>query len=172
MERKERIDFLDERWRTEDAHSERSFGINDGEPTAASQEGRRAYTTIDGNKNKWNAIVSNESERRLQFIPLDHNVTLDGLCDGLLYTTDDDSYLLFVELKSKAKEWIQEGINQLEKTIALCKDDDNLLKYNYRKAYLCNNRHPHFPHSQKEEMQRFKNETSFRLHIEQKIHIN
>lgn len=169
------LDVFAEDLCTEPPRTQSIFGINDGEPDAPSPELRRAYTTSEGND--WNAIVDNAVGKTLQFIPLDHNVTLgeillDGLSDGLLYTTEDSSYIAFIELKSKGKRWIQEGIEQLEKTITRYQNGSNPKQFAHRCAYLCNNRHPHFHYSHKQEMQRFRDKTSFRLHIAQKIQVS
>ena len=163
-------DFFDPKLRVEDPRTESLFGINDGDPDAKSKEQRRAYTLSEGDG--WNACVHNKHQAQLQFTPLDHNVPLDGLCDGILYTCEEyTDLLIFIELKSRGKRWIQEGIEQLKKTISIYQAGEGCRRFNERKAYLCNNRHPHFQFSQKEEMQRFKHETSMRLHIERDIQI-
>ncbi len=164
------VDFFDSQLLVEDPRTESLFGINDGDPDAKSKELRRAYTLSEGDG--WNAIVHNKDQAQLQFTPLDHNVPLDGLCDGILYTCEEpSSQLVFIELKSKGKRWIQEGIGQLKKTISIYQSGEGCRRFSKCKAYLCNNRHPHFQYSQKEEMQRFKNETSMRLYIERDIQI-
>ena len=164
------VDFFDSQLLVEDPHTESLFGINDGDSDAESKELRRAYTLSEGDG--WNAIVHNKDQAQLQFTPLDHNVPLDGLCDGILYTCEEpSSQLVFIELKSKGKRWIQEGIGQLKKTISIYQSGEDCRRFNECKAYLCNNRHPHFPFSQKEEMQRFKQETSMHLYIERDIQI-
>lgn len=164
------VDFFDSQLLVEDPRTESLFGINDGDSDAESKELRRAYTLSEGDG--WNAIVHNKNQAQLQFTPLDHNVPLDGLCDGILYTCEESSsQLVFIELKSKGKRWIQEGIGQLKKTISIYQAGEGCRRFSKCKAYLCNNRHPHFQYSQKEEMQRFKQETSMRLYIERDIQI-
>ena len=164
------VDFFDSQLLVEDPRTESRFGINDGDSDAESKELRRAYTLSEGDG--WNAIVHNKDQAQLQFTPLDHNVPLDGLCDGILYTCEEpSSQLVFIELKSKGKRWIQEGIGQLKKTISIYQAGEGCRRFSKCKAYLCNNRHPHFQYSQKEEMQRFKQETSMRLYIERDIQI-
>ena len=164
------VDFFDSQLLVEDPRTESLFGINDGDSDAELKELRRAYTLSEGDG--WNAIVHNKDQAQLQFTPLDHNVPLDGLCDGILYTCEEpSSQLVFIELKSKGKRWIQEGIGQLKKTISIYQAGEGCRRFSKCKAYLCNNRHPHFQYSQKEEMQRFKQETSMRLYIERDIQI-
>ena len=164
------VDFFDSQLLVEDPRTESLFGINDGDSDAESKELRRAYTLSEGDG--WNAIVHNKDQAQLQFTPLDHNVPLDGLCDGILYTCEEpSSQRVFIELKSKGKRWIQEGIGQLKKTISIYQAGEVCRRFSKCKAYLCNNRHPHFQYSQKEEMQRFKQETSMRLYIERDIQI-
>ena len=164
------VDFFDSQLLVEDPRTEYLFGINDGDSDAELKELRRAYTLSEGDG--WNAIVHNKDQAQLQFTPLDHNVPLDGLCDGILYTCEEpSSQLVFIELKSKGKRWIQEGIGQLKKTISIYQAGEGCRRFSKCKAYLCNNRHPHFQYSQKEEMQRFKQETSMRLYIERDIQI-
>lgn len=163
-------DFFDPELLVEDPRSEVLFGINDGDPSATSRDQRRAYTISEGSG--WNATVHNKQQVKLQFTPLDHNVQLDGLCDGILYTCgESSSQLIFIELKSKGKRWIQEGVEQLKKTISIYKAGEGCREFSEYKAYLCNNRHPHFQFSKKEEMQKFRQETSMRLYIEQQIQI-
>jgi hypothetical protein len=65
----------------------------------------------------------------------------------------------------------RKGINQLENTILLIKtfNSEELSHFKTKRAYLCNDKHPQFQFSKKVEMQRFKNQTGFRLYIEATI---
>lgn len=163
------IDIFDPELLVEEPRSEVLFGINDGDSNATTKELRRAYTTITVGADSWNAIVHNASRRSLQFVPVDHNVEMDALCDGILYECVANAQLVFIELNEGRKDWIQQGVEQLRRTINASKGSIRSIGFARCEAYLCNSRHPHFAYSHKEVMQRFRNETSVRLYIQQVI---
>ena len=162
------IDIFDPELLVEEPRSEDLFGVNDGDSNAPAKELRRAYTTTVGD-DSWNAIVHNASRKTLQFVPVDHNVEMDALCDGILYEHLANAQLVFIELKGGRKDWIQQGIEQLKRTINASMASIKSIGFTRCEAYLCNNRHPHFAYSHIEVMQRFRNETSVRLYIQQAI---
>lgn len=131
------VDFFDPALQSEAPRRDRTFGINDGPSDAPSQRQRRAYTTTSDEAN-WGARVHNDREREVHFTPIDHNVPVDGLCDGMLYTMEDGGELLFVELKDRSRGWITQGVQQLERTIDLYHASDSHLRFARCHAYLCN----------------------------------
>lgn len=163
------IDIFDPDLLVEEPRSEVLFGVNDSDSNAPAKELRRAYTTTTNGDASWNAIVHNASHRNLQFVPVDHNVDMDALCDGILYECVTNAQFIFVELKGSRKDWIQQGVEQLKRTINASMGSIKSIGFTRCEAYLCNNRHPHFAYSHKEVMQRFRNETSVRLYIQQAI---
>lgn len=162
------INFFDKKWVKEPARTDRLFGVNDGNAHAQSNDEKMARTTIEGDSQKWNALVINDHAVKLQFIPIDHNLDGGGLCDGLLYSENQDN-LIFIELKTGKKNWITEGIKQLEKSISLFTANHDIKQFKQVNAYLCNNHHPNFQTSHREEMQMFRNKNKVRLYIERKI---
>lgn len=167
----EKISFFDMRWIQESPRIDTQFGINDGDAHAERNEEKRAFTTTEGDQQRWNALVTNDHATELQFTPIDHNLPEEGLCDGLLYATNRDC-LFFIELKTGEKRWIPRGIMQLEKSISLFKSLHKLKEFKLIRAYLCNNSHPHFQSSKREEMQRFRDKNGVRLIIQREIVVN
>lgn len=165
---KDKVDFFDPSHITEPAQKAREFGINDGNPHATSAHDKWAYTTTDGESCKWNAYVINEKEVELQFIPLDHNIAEEHLCDGVLYTKRKER-VAFIELKCGEKRWIQQGIKQLKNTLSYLDDDFINSEGRVVMAYLCNSSHPNFAFSHRKEMQEFRNSERVRLYIQRNI---
>lgn len=91
-----------------------------------------------------------------------------GRCDAMVRYTEN---LIFIELKEVRTDWIKGGIAQLKETILYFKTNQKLGVYSKKRAFLANRKHPHFKFSHKENMQKFKNETGFRLIIHNKIKI-
>lgn len=164
----ERVNFFDEQWVKEPARTDRQFGVNDGNAHAQNNDEKMARTTIDGDSQMWNALVINDHAVKLQFIPIDHNLDGDGLCDGLIYSKSQD-IIIFIELKTGEKSWITKGIKQLEKCISLFIANHDIKEFKQVKAYLCNNSHPNFQTSKREVMQQFRNRNKVRLNIEREI---
>ncbi|MFM6281798.1 MAG: hypothetical protein ACKN9K_25900, partial [Dolichospermum sp.] len=82
--------------------------------------------------------------------------------------------IIFVELKERKytnSVWIDDGENQLRKIISVFINNHDLAIYKSKKAYIANSRKPNFQSSQSERMGRFKNETGFRLIIQNTIEI-
>lgn len=162
------IDFFDADVFRESPRVDRIFGINDA--VEEGQEDGKAYTTTDAPEH-WNVTVRNERQRSITFQPLDHNMEVTdahgdqySLCDGMLYT---ETYgdIIFVELKSRGKNWIGEDVGQLESTINLFLANHDYALWHKREAYAANNRHPQFKSSHRIEMQQFYNRTHFFLRI-------
>ncbi len=170
----ENVDFFSEDYVRESERMDVRFGIVDGVEQGGAEN--IAFTTIE-NETHWNAIVTNLSRKALIFMPLDHNIvihprpdTIYSLCDGMLYDTEKQ-LLLFVELKVKGKTWLGQATKQLKSTISLFKANHNTDRFKKKVAYAANKKHPCFQYSKKDDMQRFKNETGFRLLVQNKIKI-
>lgn len=171
----EKIDFFSDKYFRESPRSDQRFGILDGV-----QQGRNdtmAYTTSESEE-EWNAVVTNKSGSVITFMPLDHNIvlcptpnTIYSLCDGMLYDSNKD-FLAFVELKVRMDKWLQKAISQLESAITLFAKNHHVSEYRKRVAYAANKTHPHFNFSQKVTMQKFRNDTKFRLLIQNNIEIS
>lgn len=171
----EKIDFFSDKYFRESPRSDRRFGILDG-----IQQGKNdtmAYTTSE-NEEDWNAVVTNKSGYAITFMPLDHNIvlrptpnTIYSLSDGMLYDSNRE-FLAFVELKVRMDKWLQKAISQLESAITLFAKNHHVSEYRNRVAYAANKTHPHFHFSQKETMQKFRNDTKFRLLIQNDIDIS
>lgn len=123
----------------------------------------------------WIAKVSNQTQKNVIFTAIDNCISIlrtDGnmekSCDGML--THDDN-IDFVELKEGRMSWIQGGIEQLKITVEIFSENHDLSQYRKKRAFLANRKHPHFQHSRKEDMQKFKNETDVRLIIHNRIKI-
>ena len=95
------------------------FGLCD----APTPPGGKAYLDED-NGEKWVAVVHNESQEAVSFVPIDHCIDLrkpdgkmDNRCDCCLFHHDT---IAFVELKKRGgrdTRWIIEGVEQLRATI-------------------------------------------------------
>ena len=154
------------------------FGICDGDPKATTDDLQRASikTTQPGT---WEATVRNSNQRPCVFTPIDHNVPIykdetkaekDSSCDGMLvYDGPQKQGIVFIELKNRRMNWIEEGIQQLAHTIKLFSANHNLSNYSPRRANLANKRHPHFHYQQTEPREYFRNHLKIRLNIEAQI---
>jgi hypothetical protein len=132
------------------------------------------------NPSDWIAIVENFKEIEVTFTAIDKCVEirkLDGSggmgkrCDGMLTYAN---CLIFVELKErKAKNnvWVGEGEDQLRNTIRVFIENHGIEDYSSRKAYIANKKKPIFQTSQTERMEKFRQETGFRLIIQNTIKI-
>lgn len=116
--------------------NDKTFGLCDDDNADS------AYSD-DANQDKWIATVTNEQQRSVVFTAVDHCIKLkkpgtnddESLCDGML-TSGDQLYL--VELKDKRKDWKAEAIAQLENTMRLLKENENLDRFRFKKGFACN----------------------------------
>ena len=146
-----KIDFLKE----EEIVTESYFGICDESNDTVKMP---AYVnTCDTNSSNWIAKVTNNSGKPIGFIAVDYNIEIrrengdmENRCDALLH---NDEYIIFIELKDKKDDWIKLAVEK------------HITKFRHRIAYVCNKKHPNFAVSNKEYMQRFKNEHNIRLII-------
>lgn len=134
------------------------FGICDRE------DGTPAYTTLIEEPARV-ATVHNPEGKEVTFTAIDNCLALPPdrrRCDGML-TTDDTLYL--VELKNVRTGWIQDALEQLESTIELLHENEDLTNFRLRKAFACNRRHARFQEVDHERNQRCFREYGFRLDI-------
>ncbi|MDB9449440.1 MULTISPECIES: hypothetical protein [Dolichospermum] len=136
-----------------------------------------AYIDID-DCSKWIAIVENNQEIEVIFTAIDNCIeiirsdgTMDNRCDGMLTY---NNHLIFVELKEKnyRNNWVVKGEKQLKNTINVFIANHDLEIYKSKKAYIANNKKPTFQSSQITRMDKFKDETGFRLIIQNTIEIS
>lgn len=125
---------------------------------------------------RWVATVVNSSNIPVRFYAIDKRIQIlingdeQSLCDGMLVFNDK---LYLVELKVKKEEWLDDSINQLRSTISFLQQyhTNELAQFKSKKAYACNRKHPNFALSHAATMNRFYQETGFRLDIQATIHI-
>jgi hypothetical protein len=140
--------------------------------------GSPAYIDTD-DCSKWIAIVENNQEIEVIFTAIDNCIEIlrsdgkkDNRCDGMLTY---NNHIIFVELKERKytnSVWIEEGENQLRKTIAVFVNHNNLAIFKSKKAYIANSKKPQFQYSHKERMQKFRNDTGFTLSIQNTIKVS
>jgi len=135
------------------------FGICDRE------DGTPAYTDLN-NEPSWVATVLNPEGKEVTFTAVDYCLSLPPTrrrCDGML-TTDDTLYL--VELKNIGSAgWIPGALDQLECTIELLHENEDLTPFRNRKAFACNRRRTRFQEVDHERNQRCFRDYGFRLDI-------
>lgn len=135
----------------------------------------RAYISLDEIGHQWIAKVINEYAKEVVFTAIDNcipiyrdgnNTEMESRIDGMLTY---DTEIVFVELKNKRANWIQDGIEQIRNTIIIFSKNHALQDYTKRRAFLANRQKPKFQFSQKQKMQTFKNELGVRLIIHNEI---
>jgi len=125
------------------------------------------------NKKDWNAIIESSGRSDFNFIAVDNNIPYydkngneKNRCDAMIWT---ENTVVFIELKDKAKDWLDDAIVQLKSTIELFEETDGLDKFKFKKAYACNKSRPSFNHQFKDRMQQFFRDTRVSLHPEMVI---
>ena len=127
---------------------------------------------------KWIATVENNQEIEVIFTAIDNCIEIlrsngekENRCDGMLTY---NNHLIFVELKEKnyINNWVVKGEKQLKNTINVFIANHDLEIYKSKKAYIANNKKPNFQSSQITIMDKFKDETGFRLIIQNTIEIS
>lgn len=127
---------------------------------------------------KWIATVENNQEIEVIFTAIDNCIEIlrsngekENRCDGMLTY---NNHLIFVELKEKnyRNNWVVKGEKQLKNTINVFIANHDLEIYKSKKAYIANNKKPTFQSSQITRMDKFKDETGFRLIIQNTIEIS
>jgi hypothetical protein len=150
------------------------FGLCDDPPPL---ENPAYIDTVDCSK--WIAIVENTQEIEVIFTAIDKCIEIlrsdgkmDSRCDGILTYNNN---IIFVELKERNYRnsvWIDDGDEQLRKTIAVFINHNNLAIYKSKMAYIANSKKPQFQYSHTERMQKFRTDTGFRLIIQNTIKVS
>ena len=150
------------------------FGLCDDPPPL---ENPAYIDTVDCSK--WIAIVENTQEIEVIFTAIDNCIEIlrsngekENRCDGMLTY---NNHIIFVELKTRKSEnskWVGKGEEQLKNTINVFIANHDLEIYKSKKAYIANNKKPNFQSSQITRMDKFKDETGFRLIIQNTIEIS
>jgi len=146
-----------------------SFGICDDIVNAP------AYLDEDTTA-KWIAIISNPSEKEIEFYAIDNcveivrsNGEMESRCDGLLV---DQNSLIFVELKERASSgWFGKGSDQLKTVINIFKANYKTSDFTSIEAYVCNSLKPRSNPSRATTIQKFYDETGFILRDKQTINL-
>ncbi|GHU65396.1 hypothetical protein FACS1894123_11270 [Bacteroidia bacterium] len=153
------------------------FGICDDPPPAE----KPAYID-ETDRTKWIAIVNNSKNKEITFTAIDHcseydfkkeDDKPDKRCDGVITFKKN---VIFVELKErkgrKSKDWIDDGEEQLKRTIYhFSKTKDSVLFEN-KYAYIANSKKPVFYRGQDVRMNNFQKDTGYVLRIQNRIEID
>lgn len=150
------IDFFISQCQTENIYAKK-FGICDDE-----DEGAKTPAYISTNPaDKWVAVVQNQTEKAINFTAVDNcieirrsNGDMDNRCDAIL---TNDEHIVFIELKvQRTSGWITHAVDeQLQTTIDHFKENCDINKYRYKRAFVCNRKFPRFNVSNKEKMNVF-----------------
>lgn len=138
--------------------SDAEFGICDRE------DGTPAYTVLV-HEPAWVATVLNPDTKDVTFTAIDNCIDLPKdrrRCDGMLTTVDT---LYLVELKNKLADWIPDALEQLESTMELLREQEDLTAFRFRKAFACNRRHRRFQEVGQERNLKCFREHGFRFDI-------
>ena len=162
------INFFDISYCEENPRIQVEFGIYDP------GNNQPALTTLE--KEHFQATVHNPYRHPLQFVPIDHNITIlrdngdmDNIGDGMIY--HDTEFLSFVELKDKMSDWVREAVDQLSTTIKHFDVNHDHSVFKRRYAYAANSKHPLFHRSFKETIQQFRKQTQFNLRFSTIINV-
>jgi hypothetical protein len=92
---------------------------------------------------------------------------MENRCDAMLHNVEN---IIFVELKIQRLNWIKHAVEeQLQTTIQIFKENNDIKKFRHRLAYVCNRKHPRFCYSNKQLMQQFRDRNDVRLIISRDI---
>lgn len=161
-----KIDFFKNNC-SEPSRNNEIFGIcdEDNQPVAFSDE---------SNQEKWIAKVKNLDKKDIVFTPIDNCILIfkkdsedrESTCDGML-TFDNSIYL--VELKKVRVNWFSDAVEQLKNTIKLL-NENHIIDIKYKKAFVCNKKHPSFTVIKSELSKKFFKETDgFRIDAQAEI---
>lgn len=177
MSHTQKINFFDESYSREICCVS-EFGILDGD----NEKNECAYLSFDiTKKDVWEATVSNEEEKEVHFLPVDHNIPIsrsDGKeakrCDGILFSQKEEQQaIFFIELKNrkgkKDKRWREKGIEQLISTIKIFSSCHDIHKFNQREAFVCNRKMPFYQYGNLEELEKFKKKYHVSLNVSPSI---
>ena len=164
------VDFFADANKTEPPRTDMEAYLIDGKP---------AFTTaIKGVYPE--VTIKNPSALDYQFVPVDHNIIirrvngdLEKSCDGMLYYGGDRRNIFFVELKDRSSNWINDAVEQLERTISIFNAKYPPASFGKKRAYAANRQHLsyHNSSSYRELSDTFRNKNHFGLCISGTIDI-
>lgn len=145
---------------TESSINHEEFGLCDDE------NGTKAYSDhVD--QTKWIATVKNSNRENISFTAIDNCIdvfredgTQEKRCDGMLTYPDN---IVFVELKNQRKDWMRDGLIQLETTIQLFAANHALSAIKHKRGFVSNKKHPAFQVLQPELKRRFFDQYRVRI---------
>lgn len=164
------VDFFAEANKTEPSRSDVEAYLMDGKP---------AYTTT-AKGNYPEVTIKNPSELDYQFVPVDHNIIIrrdngdfEKSCDGMLYYGGERRNIFFIELKDRSSNWINDAVEQLERTISIFNTKYSPSSFGKKRAYAANRQHLsyHNSSSYRELSDTFRNKNHFGLCISGTIDI-
>lgn len=135
----QKVDFFSPAWVSETLSAPLLYIYDEG------GENDIAHITDDAAWASNSAKISNSLKNTIWFLPVDHNLDikkekssdLESTCD-YLFTVNANEQIVFGEIKNRRKNWINEAIGQLSKTIEIFQFNHNLLNWSERKAYVSN----------------------------------
>ena len=154
------------------------FGLRD-KLDVPGQPKTRAYLDVDNPAN-WIARVSNTLQYKVAFKGVDncilmHRPTVPDVpaereksCDGILFY---EGNIVFVELKERNHQWLENGIKQLKATISAFNQADALDDYRQRIAYVANSKRPVFQKGHQRFIDSFTGETGVVLRIQATLNL-
>jgi hypothetical protein len=163
-----KVDFFREEETIHSSH----FGICDNEDEKVKTP---AFVDCDiKNEASWTANVLNHTGDHISFIAVDNKIeilredgSMENRCDAMLHNVEN---IIFVELKIQRLNWIKHAVEeQLQTTIQIFKENNDIKKFRHRLAYVCNRKHPRFCYSNKQLMQQFRDRNDVRLIISRDI---
>lgn len=124
-------------------------------------------------KGKWNATVINPTHKNITHTAIDHcieilrkNGEMESRCDCMLTYPFN---IIFIELKNKGSDWINEGINQIEVTINSFEKNHDLSEIKHKRAFVANRKHPNFHVIDNERKRNFWDKHRVRLNVDSEI---
>jgi hypothetical protein len=93
---------------------------------------------------------------------VDENGNIRRTCDGMLAY---EGHVVLIELKHRVSNWIPTGIDQVRQTVELFMEGRDLADFGKKVAVVANSKHPRFKFGHQSTMERFRQETGFRLLI-------
>lgn len=128
------------------------------------------------NREEWIAVVYNENQKEIGFVPVDHCIDLrkpdgkmDNRCDCCLFHKDTIAFVELKRRKPKCSDWIKDGEKQLRSTIAHFENENVSKQFCKKSAYIANSMQPNGRRGQNERMERFFNDTGYVLRIKNTI---
>lgn len=161
-----KVDFFSSKCQT--ITKEISFGICDND------DSNPAFLDFD-NPTIWIAKISNQKSKEIIFTAIDNcveikrkNNEMENRCDTML---EYENNIVFIELKNKRADWIEEGINQIETTLKVFieNNDEYFKNLKTKRAFVTNRKHPNFHTIENETMKRFFYTYKVRLNIQAEI---